>query len=1139
MQQKNRNMAHDSSGVTSLAASISGFWCGAAITQSKKLFVAVVAALLFAVTAWGQGATGTITGTVTDASGAIVVGATVTATNTGTGIQQKTTTSGSGQYSFVEMPPGMYAVTVEATGFAKTTLSEQRLVVASNLHLDVRLEVGAITESVTVDAAAQQTNTEDAQLGRSLTDIPSLPLLSTNGGRNALLLVGLQPGVTLTPGTAAQGPGAAVGDFEVNGQRSQANNFILDGADANDLAINVPDAVDVISPNALGEFRVVTGAMKAEYGRNSGAIIESTIKSGTNAFHGQATEVFRNKVLNANNFFQNEAGNPRPPFNLNDFDANLGGPVIKNRTFFFASYLGFRRVYGVTNSGTVFTDQERAAILANGVPAAKAIVNITPPASVGDTLFSAPKDKLNRDQGLFKIDHRFSDANNFSVSYFTERSTDNNPFSFGGPTIPGFGELDLLTFHNVALHDTHTFSPNLVNEALASFHRRDQPGVFPANRTTPASLGFTGIIPDDPGAAGPPVISINTITLGNTYQGPQTRRDNTWQYADSVNWIHGRHSLKFGVDFRAYEQNQLFDFINNGYLAFSGAATQNGLVPMIPGLQGDPNADAINDFARGFISEFYDQSNSNKQGLRDKFFSLFAQDDFKATRNFTINLGLRYDYGAPLTEIDNRVNTFRAGEQSTVFPTAPVGLVFPGDPGISRSTYSPDRNNFGPRVGFAWDPSGNGKLSIRSGFGIFYNVPESELALQFLGAAPYGAQIVIPGATDMTRPYQTAVGVAPFTQNPFPFPVAKPGEKFDFTTVAPVTLTGFMDPNFRTPYAFQYNFQVQYQIARDWVAEAGYVGSQGRKLENRRDINPALFTPDATVFNEPQRDVYNINNPQDAAYGGAVFGGITDQLTDANSNYNSLQLSLDKRMGHGLQLSNAYTYSHCIDDGSGLRHNSNPFDARYDRGNCDTDVRHRYVGSVIYDLPFFHDQRGLLGHLLGGFTISSVVTLQTGLPFDIIDTGDRSLTGAGDDRPDYIGGQVKFVDPRSNQFGMSNPYFDGTGGGTATGAGNPYFQRVGSGGSAALGAGRYGNLGRNVFHGPGILNTDLSLSKRVRITEHQALVVRGEAFNFFNHGQFFNPGNSNGQNDIASPSFGQVIYARDPRLVQISLHYAF
>jgi hypothetical protein len=388
----------------------------------------------------------------------------------------------------------------------------------------------------------------------------------------------------------------------------------------------------------------------------------------------------------------------------------------------------------------------------------------------------------------------------------------------------------------------------------------------------------------------------------------------------------------------------------------------------------------------------------------------------------------------------------------------------------------------------------------------------------------------------MTQPYQTSS--SPLAQNPFPFHPVKPGQPFDFTSVAPVGIT-FMDPKFATPYAFQYDFQAQYQVAKDWLADVAYVGSQGRRLENRRDINPGLYTPDATTIDDNNRGVYNINNPQSPAYGGAVFGGLTDQITDATSSYSSLQLSLEKRYSYGLSLSNSYTWAHCIDSGSGLRVNSNPFNARADRGNCDTDVRHRYVGTVIYALPFFRDQRGFLGHVLGGFNVSTVITLQTGLPFDITDSGDRSLTGAGDDRPDYIGGKVQFVDPRSNAFGIQNAYFDGVGGGTPDGAPNPYFRRVGSGGSAAQGAGRYGNFGRNVFHGPGILNDDFALWKTFRITEMHALLLRADAFNLFNHTQFFNPGTSSTVNDIASPTFGQVTLARDPRLVQLELQFRF
>jgi len=1098
------------------------------MTNWKRNLALIAAALVIAAMAWGQGATGTISGTITDASGAAVNGAKVTATDTGTGAKSTATSNETGSYRFVDLPTGMYTITVEATGFRKTVLTAQRLIVASTLRMDASLEVGEVTTSVTVESVAAPVNTEDAQLGQTMTQIDDLPLLSGNGGRNALNLLGLQPGVSMTTAGSA---GTAVGPFAVNGQRSQANNFMLDGADSNDLAINVPDAVDVMSPDALGEFRVVTGAMKAEYGRDSGAVIESTIKSGTNQFHGEATEVFRNAVLNANNFISNESGIARPPFNLNDFDANLGGPIWKNKTFFFISYLGFRRVYGVTNTGEVFSDAERAAILANGVAAAKAVVNITPVANLGTNEYaSAPKDDLQRDQGILKLDHHFSDRNTFSASYFTERSTDLAPFAFSGAPLPGFGELDLITYHNVALHDTHTFSPNVINEAIAAFHRRDQPGVEPQNHTTPASLGFTGIIPDDPGAAGPPFFSIGNIILGNTYQGPQARRDNTWQYGDSVTWIKGPHTLKFGGEYRAYEQNQIFDFINNGYLAFSGTATQQGLVPVLPGLAGASEA-AVNDFANGYISGFYDQSNSNRQGYRDKFFSAYAQDDYKVSRNLTINLGLRYDYGNPLEELRNRVSSFNPGEQSTVFPTAPVGLVFPGDPGISRSTYSPDRGNFGPRFGLAWDPTGKGKLVVRSGFGIFYNVPESELTLQFLGAAPYGAQVVAGSVTNMTQPYSTSS--TPLTQNPFPFVPTKPGGSFNFANIAPVSITR-MDPNFQTPSAMQYSLDIQYEVAKNWIASAGFVGSQGRHLEDRRDIDPAIVNATATSQNEPFRNLYNINNPQDAAYGGAVFGGITNQLSDANSSYSSLQLSLQKRTSYGLTMTNAYTYGHCIDDASGLRVDSNPFSSKYDRGNCDTDIRHSYVGSVIYELPWFRDQRGFLGHVAGGWSVSSVITLQTGLPFDITDSGDRSLTGAGDDRPNYIGGTVQFVDPRANDFGLLNSYFNGTGGGTATGAGNPNFARVGSGGAVSLGAGYYGDFGRNVFHGPGTLNTDLRLSKTVHLAEHYTLTLRGEAFNFFNHTQFFNP-----DGNINDTTFGQILTAHDPRFLQITAQFRF
>jgi hypothetical protein len=1097
---------------------------------------------------WGQGLTGTIAGVVTDPNGGVVPAAKVTAKNVGTNATTQTQTDEQGYYRFTNLVPGNYSIIVEASGFRKAELPPQLLTVAAALKADVPLEVGAVSETVTVDATPTQVNTEDAQMGRSLTEIPTLPNISGAAGRNPLNLMSLQPGVVSTSG----GPSTTVGAFSVNGQRAQANNYLLDGTDSNDLAINVPDSVGQIAPNALAEFRVVTGAMKAEYGRNSGAVVEVVTRSGTNQFHGSAEDVFRNTVLNATPFFQKvtpggtadylpNGSKRKPQWNTNDYDAQFGGPIRRDKTFFFVSYLGFKRRQAQVTSATVFTDAQRALIQANGVPAAVAAMNLVPRASSGNTYFGALGNKLDRDQGLVKIDHRVTDSNTLSGTYFIESQRSFAPLAFGGSLLPGFGTLDLTRFQNVILRDTHTFTPTLMNDFRASYHRRGSPAVTPVNTTSPAQLGFKGIIPDDAAAAGPPFFDLASgINWGNTYQGPQARYDNTYQYADTLSWIKGRHALKFGVDFKTYQQNQLFDFINNGYIGFDGSGTENGLVSkVIPGLPSD-----MNDFANGYSSDF-EQSNSGRQGYRDKFFHVFAQDDWKIRRNVTLNLGLRWEYDAPLTELNNQIVAFRPGQVTTQYKqapipgvdhpvTPPVGMLYYGDPGITRSSYQRDLNNFAPRIGMAWDVRGNGKLVVRTGYGIFYDAPVSELSLQFLGNPPLGLQTFLNGTMDMTDPYPNALNPIP---QPFPFhPVAK-GGVFDYTSVAPVGFT-IMDPYFRTPYSMQWNFQVQYAVASDWLVDAAYVGSRGIKLLNRMQLNPGIITPTATSTNLNQRRVYNLALPQQSAdYGGAVYSGITDQLTNGNSIYNSLQVALTKRLSHGLQMTHSYTWAHGIDDTSSLRVNGvgNIYNSRLDRANSDTDIRHRYVGQLIYDLPFFKDGQGLMRQTVGGWQVSAVVSAQTGIPFNISDSADRSLTGTvGGVRPDYVGGTVVFADPRQNMFGKQNSYFDGTGGGTATAATNPYFHRVGSGLSVAQGAGRFGTLGRNVFYGPGLVNFDVGLSKTFAITERHKVAFRADAFNLFNHTNFLNP-----VGNIASATFGRVTSARDPRLVQLTLQYSF
>lgn len=1096
-------------------------------------FVALL--LWIPVAALAQGVTGSISGIVKDPNGAVVPGARVVARNVGTNAETPALTDGSGYYRFSNLVSGSYSIEVEAKGFRKATTSPQRLSTGDRLRIDVSLELGQVTETVTIEETATQVNTEDAQMGKALRDIPQLPILSGAAGRNPLALAVTQTGVSSYNPTPNQ-----PGSFSVNGQRVQGNNYLLDGGDSNDLAINVPDSVENISPNALAEFRIVTGAMKAEYGRAMGGVVEVTTKSGTNAWHGALSETFRNTKLNAAPFFAksttggtkelNSSGFARnPQWNSNDFDAGIGGPIRKDKTFFNFTYLGFRRRQGERQSATVISDADRALVNQYGTPEAKNLIALVPrPNAPGGVLLSSPTNQYTRDQGTGKLDHYFSAANHFSATYFREDQVSFAPFAFGGSTVPGFGTTGTLRFQNAVLRDTHTFTPNLFNEFRASYHRRGTLSVIPVNKTSVKSLGLTGIIPDDPSADGPPFVDISGLSgFGNTYQGPQGRADNTFQYIDNLSWTRGRHYLKFGGEFRTYAQNQVFDFINSGYIYMDGSGVAEGIVDPIPGIAND----ALSDFARGFATEF-DQANANRQGYRTRSFNGFVQDDWKIASNFTLNFGVRYEFNKGLVELRDRVATFRRGLQSTVFPDAPVGFVYPGDKDVSRSTYHEDYNNFAPRLGFAWDVFKNGKLAVRGGYGLFYDSPISELTLQFLGVPPYGIQPIIL-YTQYKDPYPTSL-VNPTTQ-PFPFVPVPKGGHFDYTAIAPISQT-VMDPNFRTPYGQMFNLSTQWQVHKDWLLDVGYVGSTGVKLLNRKELNPAIPGPGATVGNTNQRRILNQNNPQNAAYGGAVYGSITNQLTDANSNYNSLQVSVTKRFSRGFSMTNAYTWAHGIDNASGLRVNSRWDNPRADRGRSETDIRHRYVATFIYELPFFKGQHGAVGRVLGGWGISGVTTFQTGIPINITESQDRALNGAGAQRPDYIGGNIQILDPRRVDAvpGRPNSWFNGTGGGTGGALTNPYFRRVGTAASWAAGAGRYGNFGRNVLSGPGLNNWDLAAFKRIKIHESHEVEFRAEAFNAFNHTQFSPP-----QGSIGSSTFGRITNTRDPRLMQLALRYQF
>ena len=1080
------------------------------------------------VPAAAQSVTGAFVGRITDPSDSVIVGAQVRAVNVATGAVDAANTDETGFYRIANLLPGEYLIEVEAPGFQTAKTAAQRLSLAENPRLDIKLQLGAETFSVTIEDTASEVNTEDAQLGKVMRDIAVLPVLSTADGRNVLALAYTQPGTAPAPAGNLGGTGTSV-----NGQRARQNHFVLDGATTNWAFNNFTGgAAIVISPNAVEEFRIVTGPMKAEYGRSPGGTLILTTKSGGNQFHGMATEVFRNRQLNAVPFFQKSApggtpesfanGLPRKPgYNSHDFDVNLGGPIERSKTFFFASYLGFRRRTELARSATVPNDGERQAIDAFGTPQAQALLALLPRATEGNTVFSNLRSDLDRDQVLFKIDHHFSAANRLAVTYFHETFGRIRPAA--ELRVPGFEWSDEFPFQNLIVRNTHSFGPNLFHEFRAAVQHVGGDYFNPANPIPPSSLGLDAIVPDLPDKSSAPLVVIAGFSEFGDVGVPLVSSETTLQFIDNVSWTHGRHALKFGANFRSTPLNTTTSLFNNGLIVADGSGTANGLVPVIEGLSAP-----LNDFANGFAT-FFGQGSAAVTGGRTWSTNLFLQDNWKVKSNLTLNLGLRWEYNKGLTDAQDRVAALRPGQQSVIFPDAPVGLVYPGDAGISRSTYGEDWNNFAPRFSFAWDILKNGRLALRGGYGLFYDLHNFGLTFNVARAAPY---TINPRVffTDYANPWEGS-RINP-TPQPFPHVPPEPGGSFDFAALAPVSLWG-LDPNLRTPYGQQWSLQVQYELRPNWLLEVGYVGSNGVKLYSFQEANPAVVGPGAHAGNTDLRRILNQDHPQREQFGGAVFGMLPQYRSNRNSNYNSLQANPTKRFSGGFQMTHAYTWSHAIDTVS-----DQAFVAgRSQRGHADFDRRHVYVGTYVYEFPWRRTQMGRLGKLVGGWGASGVTTIHSGTPFAVRDSGGRCLCGdAVLEPPNYLGGQVAFHDPRSTGAvpGRPNSWFDGTGGGTPTAEPNPYFRRVDSGPSYELGAGRFGNFGRNVLRGPGFVNWQLAVFKRTQITERQSLELRAEFFNLFNQAQFLNP-----IGDIGSPNFGRILETADPRIVQLMLQYSF
>jgi hypothetical protein len=1176
-----------------------------ALAAVAAVFLAAVLTLAGGVKA--QDATGRIVGNISDQTGAAVEGAKITVKNTNTGTVQSTATDRDGFFQVLSLPIGTYTVTVESTGFRKQVFERQALQINQSLRLDAKLSLGQQAETVEVTDQVANIETVNQTVGATVTG-PAIQQAPLNG-RNVLDLAKLQPGVTETNGDST-----AAGTFSIAGGRTDSVTFLLDGGLNNDLLDN--SVVFNPNPDTIAEFRILESNYSAEYGRNGGGVVSVVTKSGTNQFHGSAFEFLRNDALNANTFFNKVDGLPRDVLKRNQYGGTVGGPIRKDKLFFFVGYQG-QRLSSAANSGNfpVYTPAQLQGDFSNGgapgscpnadpnvaaflqanpffaANSASAACGIIDPAKINSTsqkyiaagLFptnpagneSFQSSHTNNNNELtIKADFLPSQKDKLTVTLGGIRNPQLNPFLFA--TVPGFADITQIHSYFGNLAYTHTFSSNFVNELRLFVQRNNILQSKPASSLpTAADLGI-GITPDQP--TGPPnILFDNGLSLGFSEQGPTSLVNNTFGFADTVSLIRGNHNFKIGTGVSAYQNNTVFDFIVNGEFDFFGSASGNSLA----------------DFLLGAPTEFF-QAPSAPSNIRSKATYAFFQDEWRATKRLSINLGVRYEYSTPKLDTQGRSFSIVPGAHSSRFVNAPVGLLFPGDPGAPKGSNFPDKNDFAPRVGFAWDPFGNAKTSVRGGFGVFYDVLKGEDNLQFNGQPPFfgGAGLFFqPAVSGQNAAYPFFAD--PFTNaspaTPNPFPSHTPPSNIDFLASGflPINASGIVfvvDPHLRTPYTYQYNLSVQHQIAPNTVLEVSYVGSSSHGLTGLIDVNPFVLGTTDHVLNLTPGNSSCVDEDGNSTSGAdpaatCSFAGIPEFKNLTKASYNSLQASLTKQVSNTRFLGRtyftlAYTWSHAIDNVSGFRQRNSQVPTYLPnlfRASSDQDVRNRITFSGGWDLPFDHMWNSGPKRLTQGWSLFPIVTWRSGLPFDIFarlpdrfNPGAEGPSGAGDpfDVHANIVGPIATFDPRSvHDFGggsgnylfdpnsFSNAQCGDANHPLATCTPGPDILPANSQVVADPSLATYGTLPRNFLRGTGYVNFDLAFSKTTAINERLKLEFRAEFFNIFNHANFLNPnvvnngdgtlaGGAPGTN-INSGNFGQVSGTYDPRIIQFGVRLAF
>jgi hypothetical protein len=1059
----------------------------------RPFLVSAALSLLFVPAQVYAQATASIVGTVRDSSGAAVPGAKITATNVSTGFTLTRESTPEGTYSLPLLPVGDYRIDAQVTGFQSFARTGVRLAVNDIANIDITLTVGAVAESVEVTAAAPLLETQTGTL-RGVVDeqrIVNLPL----NGRDITQLVSVQAGVI--PRSTSSSEGNA---YSVNGSRQNGVYYMMDGGMNTDSYRNFSGLFP--NPDAIQEFSIQKNNFTAEYGNATGAVVSVVTKSGTNEFHGSMFEFLRNGAVNARNFFATSRDNLK----RSQFGGTLGGPIVKNRAFFFFGYQGTRlrtdpqltRQFLPTAamrsgdfsgvSGTIIDPVTRQPFPGNRIPAdrlspvTQAFLKYIPvPSSPTGERFTGYQNRPSENEYTARVDYNFT-SHRLSARYFW-RSYE-RPFTGNQQDLASMFTSDLSRstqpYGNWTFSDVWVASPNIINNATFTIRSRRTLNDWTAIDLPidAAQAGVAGIAVKDPASVYINVTGGFLSRPGWNYE----KKDRDYHFSDTLTTIRGNHELKFGGEYMHLSNEIKNDFRTMGLFDFNGSITGN----------------AMADLMLGQVYRFWQGGGEYKE-LKGHRYGVFVQDNWRTTTNLTLNLGVRWDPVLPYTDTLGRVQCFVPGVQSTRFPNAPLGYLNAGDKGCPEGGFEKYWKSFSPRLGFAYRPGG-GKTVVRGGAGLFWNPQFTVLYNGFVNSAPFSPQVTVFGVP-FENPYVGA-------QNPFPQAFAPFDAPSNSTFGLPLGQFGAFSSGFKPSYMESFNFTLEREAWAGLLLRASYVGNLGRRLSYNYDPNYARYAPGATTGNIQQRRPF-----QD-------FGSILVADSGSNSSYHALQLSVERRLSRGFSFELNYTWSKAIDEFSEDTVPGQsvsipiPLDRRAGRAVADFDNTHRLVSSWVWQLPAFKTAPAAARAFIGGWETGGIATLRSGFPFSVRSGSDRSLSGVGGDFADIIG-DPNLPSDRSKGDKIAR-YF------------NPAA-------FVPAAPGTFGNAPRNLLRGPGSINFDLSAMKNIPIHENIRMQFRAEFFNAFNNVNLSAPFAT-----VNTPSrFGRIESADSPRIIQFALKLSF